>query len=99
MKNQESYKEQDSCCKALEVSKFNDCGIEEKVVRLHSVIIDLRRSLQWGYDRECRMATQIHQLMNHQHSSSGACMITIEDSNRGNSQITGGISPSIDLLA
>lgn len=93
--------EEDQCCATKPIThlKFDECGIEEKVKRLHNVIQDLRRSLQWSYDRECRMATKIHALENHQHSSNGACMITIENANRGDNQILGGIAASIDLLA
>lgn len=100
MNKPESYQETDRCSKSPEpFKKFNECGIEEQVKRIHGVIYDLRRSLQWSYDRECRMATKIHALENHQHSSNGACMITIENANRGNSEISGGIANSIDLLA
>lgn len=100
MNKLESYQEKDTCCKSPEgFKKFDEVGVEEKVKRLHSVIQDLRRSLQWSHDRECRMATKIHALENHQHSANGACMITIENANRGNNEISGGIANSIDLLA
>lgn len=101
MNNNESYKEKDTCCKSPEpFKKFNECGIEEQVQRLQSVVQDLKRTLQWSYASECRMATKIHALENHQHSESGKCMITIEDSNRDkNESGTGIASSSFDLLA
>lgn len=92
--------EKDQCCsKPIAHSKFNECGIEEQVKRLHQVVQDLRRSLQWSYDREQRLHTKVFALEHHQHAVNGDCMLRIEDINRGNNEISGGIASSIDLLA
>ncbi len=98
----------DQCCKTMQspplreqekTLKFNECGIEEKVARLHAEIVDLRRSLQWANDSQSRMATKLFSLEHHQHSSNGDCMLRIEDINRGDNQISGGLCASVDYLA
>ena len=101
--------DKDQCCASERIpsltdgmskpKKFNDCGIEEKVARLHGEIVNLRQQLRWSSDSQSRMATKLFALERHQHSSSGDCMLKIEDINRGNNEISGSLCSSIDYLA
>lgn len=95
-------KDQESCCKSQDkpkgVTKFNECGIEEQVLRLHAVVRSLQQTLKYSYDIQCRLQTKLFALERHQHSSSGECMLRIEDINRGDNSISGGLCASIDYL-
>lgn len=97
-------KEQDSCCKQAEPEsirhkKFNECGIEEQVLRLHAVMRGLQQSLRWSYDVQSRLQTKLFALEHHQHSSNGDCMLRIEDVNRGSNQVSSSeLGISIDYL-
>lgn len=93
----------DSCCSSerlepKKVSKFQDCGIEEQVLRLHAVVRSLQQSSKWSYNIQCSLQTKLHALEHHQHSSNGDCMLRIEDITRGNNENSGGLSASIDYL-
>lgn len=96
--------EANQCCSPQEqkiMKDFNSCGIEEKVLRLHATIKDLRRELTYSYHSNSAMETKIYALEHHQHSEKGDCMIRIEDSNRNSNGISGmgNISNAHDLLA
>lgn len=82
---------------ALRMKTFSECGIEEKVERLHSEIIDLRRSLQYANRMNNEMRTKLRQLENHQHSANGDCMIRVNDVRDNQGEC--GSSMKIDLLA
>ncbi len=79
--------------------KFAECGIEQQVKRLHAEIMGLRQSLRWINDSQSRTNTKLYALEHHQHSEKGDCMIRIEDTNRGGSEISGSLCSSIDYLA
>jgi len=100
MKDNNCQSEQLGPMQAKELKKFEDCPIEEKIVRLHLIVKDLRRSLEQCYHADSRLATKMYALEHHQHSEKGDCMIRIEDTNRGQGDsIGGGIAMSHDILA
>lgn len=97
--------DKDNCCESAtppmskKILKFNECGIEEKVARLHAEIVGMRQSFRYSYDSQSRLATKLFALEHHQHSANGDCMLRIEDVNRGDNSISGGICASVDYLA
>lgn len=103
MKDENCKSQQDTCEQRIltpkELSKFENCGIEEQIKRLHITIVELRRSLHWAHDSQSRLATKIYALEHHQHSEKGDCMIRIEDTNRDSNYMPGGLDSSIDILA
>lgn len=56
---------------------FESCSIEEKVLRLHVTLKDLRRSLEYLHQTNMALNTKIYALEHHQHSEKGDCMIRI----------------------
>lgn len=87
-----------ACCSTPQTPRppFNQCGIEEKVSRLHQELVDTRRGLNWAYQNNSQLRRKIESLEKHQHLPSGECVIKITDFRNG--EDTCGQSQAFDLL-
>ena len=91
--------EKDTCCSTPQTIKlFDECGTEEQVKRLKTVIRNLQQEFRWVHSRAQRYETKIFALERHQHSQSGDCMLRIEDANRDGNQLSESSPKGIDIL-
>lgn len=79
---------------------FEECGIEEKLVRLNIVVRELRQGLSYAHRTINEQRLEILALQNHQHTQNGDCVIKLRDSVNQNQHHLGGVSmAAMDLLS
>lgn len=64
---------------AEQITKFAECGLEEKVERLHIVIKQLQVRQDWAATVNRDLRIKIDYLENHQHSTAGDVMMRVRD--------------------
>lgn len=98
-KVQESGKAEQNCCNDR-IKTFEECGIEEKLVRLNIVVRELRQGLSYAHRTINEQRLEILALQNHQHTQNGDCVIKLRDSvNHNQHHLGGAVMAAMDLLS